>query len=178
MLDTQKAMEHTAYIGLGSNLGTRQHHLHQALHALQQHPAIAVTTCSSVYESAPLAELEQPSYLNAVAELKTKLNPWSLLRAIQNIELENGRIRNERWAPRTLDLDILLFADWSFSDQLLILPHPGVYMRNFVLMPLMEIAPGLLFPDQTTVKQRAQECPQDPICKLAADEFQLTTSRK
>ena len=168
---------HEAFIGLGSNLGEREAYLCNALQVLNKIPQTSVSAYSSIYESASLASDDQPNYLNAVVKLSTSLSPWDLLRAVQAIENQCGRERTGHWAPRTLDLDILLFADQTIENQQLSIPHPGIYMRNFVLMPLIEIAPDLCFPDQTTIETRASECPHLPICKLVVDEFQLPTNR-
>ncbi len=164
------------FIGLGSNLGDRGQYLSQALSALATSEQTDIAAISSLYESDPLAGKDQPKYLNAVAKILTSLGPHQLLRKIQSIETKFGRERHGHWAPRTLDLDILLFADRVLDDPWLSVPHPGIYMRSFVLLPLQEIAQDLVFPDQTSIETRVKECPPLPISKLAVDEFQLPTN--
>jgi len=165
----------TTFVGLGSNLGDRAKHLSTALEALSQLDATTIVATSSVYESAPLGGLAQANYFNAVVKLSTTLSPWDFIRRTQAIETKNGRTRASHWAPRTLDLDILLFARLQFEDLLLTVPHAGIYMRNFVLLPLQEIAPNLRFPDGSNIGQRVKECPPSPINKLVIDEFQPST---
>ena len=169
------SQESTAYIGLGSNLGDSVQYLREALKALAQVEGTKIVKTSSIYESAPMGGLKQPNYLNAVAKVVTNLSPWGFIRHTQAVERQCGRNRDERWAPRTLDLDILLFAELAFEDPLLHIPHPGIYMRNFVLQPLKEIAPKLRFPDGSSITKREQECPPSPINQLVVDELQPFT---
>ena len=144
-----------AYIGLGSNLGDPVDQVQRALLELGEMPQSKCTCHSSLYRSAPMVlgnsapdagPQDQPDYINAVAELDTALNPLDLLRELQFLELMHKRTRGERWAPRTLDLDILLYDDRISESPELIVPHPGLYERNFVLYPLTEIAPDLVIP--------------------------------
>lgn len=140
-------MAATAYIGLGSNLGDRRAFLDQALKALRGRPGVEVTRTSSVYETAPVGgPAGQGPYLNAVAELRTELEPDALLAVLLEIESAQGRVRTERDGPRTLDLDLLLYGDMVRDDARLTLPHPRMHQRLFVLKPLAEIAPGLIHP--------------------------------
>lgn len=169
------SQEAVAYIGLGSNLGDSVQYLREALKALAQIASTKLVKASSIYESAPMGGLKQPNYFNAVAKVVTNLSPWDFIRHTQTVEQQCGRKRDEHWAPRTLDLDILLFAELAFEDPLLQIPHPGIYMRNFVLQPLKEIAPELRFPDGSSIAKREQECPPSPISQLVVDEFQPFT---
>jgi 2-amino-4-hydroxy-6-hydroxymethyldihydropteridine diphosphokinase len=131
------------YIGLGGNLGQPRLQLMQALDALAQLPSSQLTARSSLYRSRPLGPLGQPAYINAVAALRTRLSPEALLDAMQAIETRFGRVRNgERWGPRTLDLDLLLYDEVRLATPRLQVPHPQMTKRAFVLCPLAEIAPA------------------------------------
>ena len=129
-----------AFVGLGANLGDRGQALAQAVHAMAQLPGTQVVAVSSLYISAPV-DAGGPDYLNAVAALQTTLAPLELLHGLQAIELAAGRERPYRNAPRTLDLDVLLYADQSIATAELTLPHPRIAERAFVLQPLAELAP-------------------------------------
>jgi len=140
-------MSVTAYIALGSNLGDRRDYLDRTLQALQEHSAIEVTQVSTYYETAPVGGPPgQNPYLNAAAELRTELNPDHLLRVLLDIELQFGRVRAERFGPRTVDLDLLLYGDRVINEPHLTVPHPRMHERLFVLEPLAEIAPAVLHP--------------------------------
>jgi len=133
-----------AYIGLGSNLGDRAANLDAAVAALDATRGITVVVRSSVRETEPL-DAPPPAYLNAVVAVETSLPPRDLLAACQRIEEDLGRTRPFRHAPRTIDLDILLYGDVVMDTPDLVLPHPGL-LRPFVIEPLLEIAPGLVHP--------------------------------
>lgn len=130
-----------AFIGLGANLGDRGQALAQAVHAMAQLPGTQVVAVSSLYVSAPV-DAGGPDYLNAVAALQTSLAPLDLLHALQAIELAAGRERPYRNAPRTLDLDVLLYGDLQLNTPELTVPHPRIAERAFVLQPLAELAPA------------------------------------
>ena len=148
------------YIGLGSNLDTPRQQLHSALEALAQLPHSRLVGHSSLYASDPLGPPDQPRYVNAVAALDTTLPPWDLLDALQHIEQEQGRVRKaERWGPRTLDLDILLFGERLIDDARLTVPHYHMQARPFVLYPLAELAPELQLPDGRTLHELLAACP-------------------
>ncbi|TMQ33036.1 MAG: 2-amino-4-hydroxy-6-hydroxymethyldihydropteridine diphosphokinase [Planctomycetota bacterium] len=137
----------TAYIALGSNLGERGENLERALQALQESPGVEVTQMSSFYETAPVGgPAGQENYLNAAAELQTGLEPRELLRVLLEVEQRLGRVRKERYGPRTIDLDLLLYGDRVIRDDALIVPHPRMQERQFVLQPLAEIAPDVVHP--------------------------------
>jgi 2-amino-4-hydroxy-6-hydroxymethyldihydropteridine diphosphokinase len=135
-----------AYIGLGSNLGEREIHLNAALALLRGHPQIVLSRVSRFRWSKPVGMVEQPDFLNAVAEAESSLGPHELLEALLDIEAQLGRVREMRWGPRTIDLDLLLMDGLVVSDAALQLPHPRMHERRFVLEPLAELAPGLFHP--------------------------------
>lgn len=133
----------TAFLGLGANLGDRQGHLANALRGLAADPAISVVAGSSVYESKPVGVLDQPDFLNLVVQVETTHPPLTLLSACLGVEARLGRKRRERWGPRIIDLDVLTYDQLLWSDDRLVLPHPRMHERSFVLTPLAEIAPDL-----------------------------------
>jgi len=132
-------MPHTAYVGLGANLGEPHATLTAALAALAVTPGISTCTASSVYRSAPV-DADGPDYVNAVARLTTTLTPLALLDTLQALEHHHGRLRPYRHAPRTLDLDLILYDTLTLTHPRLMLPHPRAHERAFVLAPLLEIA--------------------------------------
>lgn len=130
------------YIGLGSNLNDPQRQLKQAIISLKNIPLSKVIKCSSFYSSKPLgSDIEQSDYINAVLECATELSPHDFLDSLQDIEQKQQRVRQERWGPRTLDLDILMYDDKIITDSRLNIPHIEMHRRGFVLLPLYEIAP-------------------------------------
>ncbi|AGE87533.1 hypothetical protein CSSP291_14800 [Cronobacter sakazakii SP291] len=137
-----------AFIALGSNLAEPLTQVNNALAALARIPGSRVVATSSFYRTPPLGPQDQPDYLNAAVALETMLSAEALLDNTQRIELEQGRVRKaERWGPRTLDLDIMLFGDATINTERLIVPHYDMKNRAFMLLPLSEIAPALRFPD-------------------------------
>ena len=148
MTDSQSI---TAYVGLGSNLGDRAAHLADAVERLRRTPAVRVTALSSLLENLAIGgPAGSPPFLNAVVELRTTLSPHALLQAMQAIEADLGRVRHERWGPRTIDLDLLLFGDRTIESTDLTVPHPLMHARRFVLQPLAEIAPTAFHPSSRT----------------------------
>lgn len=139
----------SAYIGLGANLDDPFATLQSAVRALQQSPGIRLVALSSLYRSAPLGPAGQPDYINAVAHLSTSLPPHELLAALHAIENQHGRTRDVRWGARTLDLDLLLYDNDEIHTSSLIVPHLELKNRNFVVIPLLEISPHLILPDDT-----------------------------
>ncbi|GAB4393627.1 MAG: 2-amino-4-hydroxy-6-hydroxymethyldihydropteridine diphosphokinase [Gammaproteobacteria bacterium] len=131
------------FIALGSNLQHPTKQLQQALQHLAELPHTSVRQVSQFYSFKAVGPGNQPDYLNAVAELHTQLTPLALLHALQYIEQQQGRIRTVKWGPRTLDLDILLYGDVVLNTPQLTIPHPHMRERDFVLIPLREIAPEL-----------------------------------
>lgn len=135
------------YIGVGSNLEQPQQQVAQAIAALDDIDGCSVSLTSSNYQSAPLGPADQPDYVNAVVAILTTLDAQTLLGEMQAIERNQGRVRDgQRWGARTLDLDLLVFSGQQINDPDLIVPHPGIAQRNFVLLPLAEIAPTLSIP--------------------------------
>ena len=162
-------MMERVYIGLGSNLAEPRRQLDAALAAIAALPGCQLIATSSFYASDPLGPADQPRYVNAVAALDTTLEPLQLLDALQRIELEQGRVRKaERWGPRTLDLDILLFGDRLLSEERLSVPHYHMHARAFVLYPLAEIAPaGLQLADGRSLADLLAACPYMGLERLA-----------
>ena len=155
------------YIGLGSNLAQPAEQLQAALSALADLPDSQLIAVSSLYASKPLGPADQPDYVNAVAALDTALEPLQLLDRLQQIELQQGRQRKaERWGPRTLDLDILLFGDQLIDLPRLQVPHYHLQERPFVLYPLAEIAPALEPPDGPSLAELLQNCPLQGLQRL------------
>ncbi|MCO7612062.1 2-amino-4-hydroxy-6-hydroxymethyldihydropteridine diphosphokinase [Pseudomonas chlororaphis] len=147
------------YIGMGSNLAAPEAQLRGAIEALAQLPASQLHGVSAFYQSDSLLP-GQPRYTNAVAALDSHLEPLALLDALQTIENQQGRERNERWGPRTLDLDILLFGDRLIDEPRLKVPHYHMHARPFVLYPLAELAPAeLQLADGRTLKALLDACP-------------------
>lgn len=144
-----------AYVALGSNLGDRRAHLESAFAALATLPGTRLLARSAIFETPPFGPAGQQNYYNAAAALSTTLEPRPLLDALLAIEQASGRVRRERWGPRTLDLDLLLHGDTSMIDEHLTLPHPAMLERAFVLAPLCEIAPGLVLNGQTLARHLA-----------------------
>ncbi|HBS5720901.1 TPA: 2-amino-4-hydroxy-6-hydroxymethyldihydropteridine diphosphokinase [Klebsiella aerogenes] len=136
------------YIAIGSNLASPLEQVNAAIRALAEIPDSRVVSVSSLYRTPPLGPQDQPDYLNAAVALETSLAPEALLDHTQRIELQQGRVRKaERWGPRTLDLDIMLFGDAIINSERLTVPHYDMKNRGFMLWPLFEIAPQLHFPD-------------------------------
>ena len=135
-----------AYIGLGANLNDPAAQVERALLELNRIPSTCVAARSSLYATAPVGNLNQPDFINAVAQVQTTLAPRTLLYALLEIEQQHGRARSFRNAPRTLDLDLLLYGAANFTEADLTLPHPRMTERAFVLLPLTEIAPQLTIP--------------------------------
>ncbi|MGM9986980.1 MAG: 2-amino-4-hydroxy-6-hydroxymethyldihydropteridine diphosphokinase [Bacillaceae bacterium] len=129
-----------ALIGLGSNIGNRLTYLKRAVELLHEHADIHVKNVSSLYETEPVGYTDQEAFLNMVVQIYTNLNPNELLAVTQSIELELGRERKIRWGPRTIDLDILAFNHENINSEKLIIPHPRIGERAFVLVPLKELS--------------------------------------
>jgi 2-amino-4-hydroxy-6-hydroxymethyldihydropteridine diphosphokinase len=155
------------YIGLGSNLDNPLAQLKNAVRDLKQLPHTTLTGLSSLYQSKPVGPQNQPDYLNAVVALDTELAPLNLLDALQAIETKQGRVRQEHWGARTLDLDILLFGDQIIHHARLIVPHPYLTQRSFVLMPLADINPDLQLPDGQWLVDLVKLCPPEGLTRLA-----------
>jgi len=135
-----------AFVGLGSNLGDREAQIRLALEELEKVPGTLVARASSLYDTEPVGEVEQPNFLNAVAQLDTELTARQLLWNLLLIERRLGRVRSSRWGPRTIDLDLLLFGELVVDEPDLQVPHPELTKRSFVLVPLVELEPQLVHP--------------------------------
>ena len=153
----------TAYIAIGSNLASPLEQVNAAVQALGDIPQSRLVAVSAFYRTPPLGPQDQPDYLNATAVLETALDAHTLLDDTQRIELQQGRVRkDERWGPRTLDLDIMLFGDEVIHSERLTVPHYDMKNRGFMLWPLFEIAPELHFPDGVALRS--------VLTQLAADK--------
>jgi 2-amino-4-hydroxy-6-hydroxymethyldihydropteridine diphosphokinase len=140
-----------AYIALGANVGDRLTFLQRAVARLGATPDVQITRLSSVYETEPIGVTDQSWFLNAVVEIDTNLSPPCLLTHTQAIERGLARVTTRHWGPRTIDLDILLFGDLELHTSSLMIPHPELHRRAFVMIPLLEINPGIVLPDGTVV---------------------------
>ncbi|MEG3221579.1 2-amino-4-hydroxy-6-hydroxymethyldihydropteridine diphosphokinase [Vibrio gigantis] len=144
----------TAYIAVGSNLADPVSQAILAIETLKSLPRSTFIATSQLYSSTPMGPQNQPDYINAVVAIQTELTPIELLDCTQKIELEQGRVRkDERWGPRTLDLDIVLYGNEVIDSERLTVPHYGMKEREFVLYPLAEIAPSLQLPDGTELTE-------------------------
>jgi 2-amino-4-hydroxy-6-hydroxymethyldihydropteridine diphosphokinase len=156
-----------AYVGVGSNLSDPRSQVTRAIDAIDRIESTRITRISSLYGSAPYGGIDQPDFVNAVVELSTCLDARLLLAELQNIEDAQGRVRAERWGPRIIDLDLLVYGGESVNDPDLTVPHPGIADRNFVLLPLQEIAPDLQVPGLGRVADLAVDEIEPRIIRLA-----------
>ncbi|TAN71749.1 MAG: 2-amino-4-hydroxy-6-hydroxymethyldihydropteridine diphosphokinase [Gallionella sp.] len=161
-------MQHIAFIGLGSNLEEPCSQLQRAFADLDKLPGTRLLARSSLYRSAPVGYLDQPDFMNAVAKIETTLTPQALLQALLQIEHRHGRERTFRNAPRTLDLDVLLYGDLQLHEHGLTIPHPQMHLRAFVLQPLLEIAPDCIIPAIGRAQRALQGCRDQTLERLAA----------
>ena len=134
------------YIGFGSNIGDRLTHIQKALDTLSKTDGITLQRISSIYTTDPVGYAEQAQFLNGVAAIQTSLSPFSLLHTLKDIETAIGRKHRLRWGPREIDLDILIYGDLCVQTDELVIPHPEMHLRGFVLVPLAQIAPDLMHP--------------------------------
>lgn len=154
----------TAYIAIGSNLSDPVAQTKQAIEALKSAPKSRFIATSSLYSSTPMGPQNQPDYINAVVAIETDLTPLELLDCTQAIEQKHGRVRKEeRWGPRTLDLDIVLYGHEVMDSERLTIPHYGMKVREFVLYPLAEIAPDLQLPDGTKLSDLLPTVPRNGL---------------
>ena len=157
-----------AFIALGANLADPEHQVRAALESLSRLPNCRLLRASSLYRTAPVGVAGQPDFINAVALMETTLAPQALLATLFTIETEFGRRRDYRNAPRTLDLDLLLYDDLVLDSAELQLPHPRMHLRAFVLAPLLEIAPDCAIPGRGTAAAWRPAVSTQPIDKLGA----------
>jgi len=165
-----------AFIGLGSNVGERLQFLQRAVTDLRQTMGIAVIHLSSVYETEPVGPAEQPWFLNAVVSVATSLSPSTLLDRTQAIERALGRDTPYRWGPRAIDLDILLYGNLQVRTTTLVIPHAELCHRAFVMIPLLELAPGLVLPDGTAVSPHLSALTPPQQVRLFASPAALAPS--
>lgn len=157
----------TAYIGIGGNLAQPIDTAKSAIKALKALPNSQWLGASSLYRSKPMGPADQPDYINAVAAINTELEPLALLDLLQQIEQNHGRQRkDERWGARSLDLDLLLFGEQHINHPRLVVPHYGMRQREFVLHPLYELQPGLIFTDGVSLQQLVAQVPANGIEKV------------
>ncbi len=142
----------SVFIGLGSNLSDPVKQLNTALSSLEKLPKTSVVQTSSFYGSTPLGPADQPDFVNAVCLLDTAFSPLELLAELKKIEADQGRIKKRHWGERLIDLDILLFDELTLTSSVLTIPHQGIASRDFVLIPLLEIAPDLMIPNKGSVQ--------------------------
>jgi 2-amino-4-hydroxy-6-hydroxymethyldihydropteridine diphosphokinase len=157
-----------AYIGIGGNVGDSVARVRGAFAALAALPECCALVSSRLYRTQPLGPVEQGDFINAAAGLLTRLSALDLLEQLRQIETANGRVRAERWGPRTLDLDLLVFGSAVINEATLIVPHPGVRERGFVLAPLADIAPTLQVPGMGRVDDLLARLPEAGIYEVLA----------
>lgn len=153
------------FLGLGSNVGDRENQLKEAIRLLDEQSSIKVVKVSSFYETEPVGYVDQPDFLNLCVEIQTELSPKAVLERGLAIEQQLHRVRKERWGPRTLDIDILLYGDQIIEEQDLTIPHPRMTERAFVLIPLQEIAPNKVEP-RTQTKIKDITVPNETVKKV------------
>ena len=160
-------MTSRVYLGLGSNLQSPVTQVKSAIAELAEQPGIKLDKVSSLYRSKPLADMQQPDYINAVVEIRTDLDVEQLLKICQSLEDVHARDRTaERWGARTLDIDILLFGDQEINESHLTVPHKGMRERNFVLYPLAELDPKLKLPDNTNISDLVAHCSTEGLLRI------------
>jgi len=166
----------TAYIGIGSNLEQPVHQVLQARDALARLPNTRLLGLSPLYRNPALGPGQQPDYVNAVAAMETRLSAHALLHALQGIEANQGRVRGSiQWAPRTLDLDLLLYGDREIGDECLTVPHPRLAQRAFVLRPLLDIAPNLVVPGLGPVRMLLSNLSEASLQRIGETEMAIDT---
>jgi 2-amino-4-hydroxy-6-hydroxymethyldihydropteridine diphosphokinase len=156
-----------AYVGIGSNLDDPVAQVKEALEELDAIPDSVLVARSSLYSSKPMGPVDQPDYVNAVAAIDTLLSPEELLKELRNIEDRQGRVRGgEKWGPRILDLDLLLYGKKQINSPELTVPHPGLHERDFVIIPLAEIGGDLNIPGYGPLRSLIRNCEKHSLKKL------------
>jgi len=161
-----EGQEIQVFIGLGSNLNAPKEQLDQAIKSLSKLPLSTLIAHSSYYNSKPVGPQDQPDFINAVALIKTKLSPTSLLNHLQAIELNQGRVKKRHWGERSIDLDILLYGDLSIDSKELIIPHKELANRDFVLRPLLELDENLTLPKGSSLRSLLAICPDNQLQRI------------
>ncbi|MCZ6802911.1 MAG: 2-amino-4-hydroxy-6-hydroxymethyldihydropteridine diphosphokinase [Proteobacteria bacterium] len=152
-----------AYIGLGSNMDSPRQHITTAIQSLGEIQSTRIVIVSSLYKSKPMGPQNQGDYINAVVQIETEMGPTELLDCLQAIENEHGRVRVEHWGPRTIDLDILMFGNEIIQNDRLTVPHPEITNRPFVIVPLAEIDPACVIPEEGLVSDLILRIDQDGL---------------
>jgi 2-amino-4-hydroxy-6-hydroxymethyldihydropteridine diphosphokinase len=165
-VSTNEGAEQVAYVALGSNLREPRRQLQDAFEALGRLPQTRLLACSSLYRSAPVGYADQPDFVNAVVALRTGLSPRALLEVLLALERIQGRVRSFQNAPRTLDLDIVLYGEQVIHETGLTIPHPRMHQRAFVLVPLAEIAPDAVVPGQGRVRDLLRQVDVASVMRL------------
>ena len=156
----------TAYIGIGSNLGTPEENCTKAIEKISSTKDIKIISKSSFYQTEPIGGVQQDWFVNSAIKIKTNLSPTHLLSALLNIESAMGRTREEKWGPRLIDLDLLFYGNLILGKKGLTLPHPEIQKRKFVLIPMSEIAENLVHPTlKKTIKTLLQESSDETVVK-------------
>ncbi len=164
MTSTGAPPQRLAYIALGSNLEDPVAQVRAGIAALHALPDTRVDRCSSLYRTAPIGPIPQPDYINAVCRIATSLAAETLMQHLLDIETRRGRVRSgKKWGPRTLDLDLLMYDRLVIKTPGLVLPHPRLHERAFVLYPLAELDPELIIPEHGRVVELMQACPEQRI---------------
>lgn len=161
------AVTHIAHIGLGANLADPESQVRAALDELASTSGIVLERRSSLYRTAPIGYDDQPDFINAVARVRTSLQPQALLDALLGIEQKHGRVRDFQNAPRTLDLDVLLYEDRLISTDTLNVPHPRAHLRAFVLLPLLEVSPDVVIPGIGPARDFLAQVQDQAISRIA-----------
>lgn len=156
-----------SYIGLGSNLDEPVNQVQSAIDSLASVPSSVLETCSSLYRNPPMGPPDQHDYVNAVARLRTRLDPQTLLKELQGIERSQGRVRDgKRWGPRIIDLDLLIYGDEIIDEPGLHVPHAGLSERAFVLIPLSEIDPHISIPGRATIGELLAHIDRSDVIRI------------
>ncbi|MGC9385854.1 MAG: 2-amino-4-hydroxy-6-hydroxymethyldihydropteridine diphosphokinase [Hydrogenovibrio sp.] len=158
------------FIGVGSNLSDPEYQVRQAFKALQALPETQWGAASDLYHSRPQGPQNQPDFVNAVVRLKTRLTPIALLRALQRIEREQGKVKQRHWGERLIDLDILLYGNTTLQTDDLIIPHPFMAQRDFVLLPLLALSPKAALPNGVLLADLAKQLDEVFVKPMSADE--------
>ncbi len=159
-----------AFIGVGANLNNPRQQVQTAINNLDALPQTELVKASSLYGSHPQGPEDQPDYINAVAEIETELAPQALLNALQTQELEQGKVKLRHWGERVIDLDILLYDDLQLSGETLQIPHPQMHLRDFVLLPLQEIAADQVIPGRPSINELIAELEAHYVFPLVAHD--------